>query len=127
MDVARGKVVTNGELADALTEKAGDAVLLRLPMIEDAPRDAALAKRSRDEALAGMRVELSKVERERGFASLFNLEGSQRVPRNAWANLRELQDAVGQPGRVNAFLASGQEKGGEAKLNKALQKVRDAR
>ncbi len=123
MDVPRSRVVANGELADALTEKPGGTALLRLPMIEDAPRDAALARRGRDDVLAGMRVELSKVERERGFTTLFNLEGSQRVPRNAWVNLRELQAAIGQPGRVNALLASGEEQGGDVKLNAALKTV----
>src|SRR5207245_2457690 len=33
-----------------------------------------------------------------------SLQGGQRTPRNAWVNLRDLQDAVLQPKRANVLL-----------------------
>src|SRR5206468_11532860 len=72
--------------------------------MQDTPRDATLANRSRQQALSNLRARATGVVREPGMASLFSLEGSQRVPRNAWVNLAELQAKVDQRGRVNALL-----------------------
>jgi ABC-type lipoprotein release transport system permease subunit len=102
----RGNAVVNGELArDLGLNGNGETLLLTLPAIHDTPGEATLARRSRQEALSGMRVTAEKVVSDPGFVSMFSLEGSQRVPRNAWVNLLQLQQAVDQRGRVNALLA----------------------
>lgn len=105
--VARGGAVVNEELARDLGVRGGDgaAVLLSLPTMHDTPGESTLAKRSRQEALSGLRVATERVVAEPGFESMFSLQGSQRVPRNAWVNLQQLQAAVEQPRRVNALLA----------------------
>ena len=53
---------------------------LSLPTMQDTPRDATLANRSRQQALSNIRATVTRVAREPGMASLFSLEGSQRVP-----------------------------------------------
>jgi hypothetical protein len=102
--LARGEGIVNGTLGGALNLTGADqTVLLSLPSVEDTPRDAALARRSREESISGMRLRVQRVVDEPGVLSLFNPDGGQRVPRNAWVNLPQLQDAVGQRGRANAL------------------------
>jgi ABC-type antimicrobial peptide transport system permease subunit len=105
--VGRGQAVVNAELAKDLAAATGAPALLTLPAAHDTPADATLARRSRQEALSGLRVTAEKVVAEPSFVSMFSLQGSQRVPRNAWVNLAQLQSAVEQPRRVNALLAHG--------------------
>src|SRR5688500_19302516 len=81
-----------------------------LPLVSEQPRDSALARRERDQTLARLQgVAVGKVDRDPGFVSLFNLEGSQRTPRNVWVELSQLQAAIEQPGRVNMLLFTGAE------------------
>ena len=129
--VSRGGAVVNGALAEelGLGGAGGGTVLLSLPTQQDIPREATLARRSRQQALSGMRVTAETVVAEPGMASMFSLEGSQRTTRNAWVNLAQLQSAIEQPGRVNALLVhdkvpgrgAGAAEAGE--LNRRLREV----
>jgi len=132
----RGETVVNGALAEELNVSGGSGggnanggatVLLSLPTMQDTPRDATLANRSRQQALSNLRATVSRVAAEPGMASLFSLEGSQRVPRNAWVNLAELQAKVDQRGRVNALLVHDKtdkaDVASAAELNKRLRQV----
>jgi putative ABC transport system permease protein len=106
IDVPKGKAVINGELADSLGVKSpGEAIVLYFPSDSDAPREAALDRRSRNDTISELRVEVSGIVREPGVASMFNPTAGQRGTRNAWVNLAELQGELDQPGRVNALLA----------------------
>ncbi len=104
VDVPRRRGVVNGEVARALGLSAGGEALYTVAAALDAPRDATLARRGVSEVVSGDRIELAGVEDAPGVVSLFNLEGSQRVPRNLWLNLTDLQGSVEQPNRVNAIL-----------------------
>ena len=60
------------------------------------------------------------------MASLFSLEGSQRVLRNAWVNLAELQVKGDQRGRVNALLVHDTTgKADEASKDELNHRLRD--
>ena len=122
LPVPRGQTVVNGELARDLGARAGGAaqVLLTLPAAHDTPGEATLARRSRQEALSGLRASAERIVEEPGFESMFSLQGSQRVPRNAWVNLAQLQSAVEQPGRVNALFADGSS---ADELNRRIKEV----
>jgi ABC-type lipoprotein release transport system permease subunit len=120
--VRSGEAVINGALATALASKPGDQVVYRVARAVDTPRDATLARRSVSEVTTGGRATVAAVEAQPGFISSFNLEGSQRVPRNLWLNLGDLQDAVEQPKRINAIFASHGDVGVDA-LNGALRQV----
>ncbi|HWE96571.1 MAG TPA: FtsX-like permease family protein [Tepidisphaeraceae bacterium] len=127
--VARGKSVLNGELAASidLTRPEG-TVLLPVPTQSDAPREAALARRARNDVLNDLRTDVVKIESQPGFVSLFNPNGGQRVPRNAWVNLQDLQEAIDQPGRVNALLVHATDRQAKpdaaaAALNEQLRNV----
>ena len=104
--VQRGEAVVNDVVADAVDiASPGENLLISLSTASDVPREATLARRSVDETTSQARVRVARIASEQGFESLFSLEGGQRVPRNAWMNLADLQRDVRQPGRVNALLA----------------------
>src|SRR5258706_4292674 len=105
------KSVINGELAHSLSVKAArGTVLLSIPVAQDGPRDAALAQNGRNDVQASLRTTCAKIADAPGMASMFKLAGVQRLPRNTWLNLTDLQAAVWQQARINVLLA--QEKAG---------------
>jgi ABC-type antimicrobial peptide transport system permease subunit len=120
--VRSGEAVINGEIATALGSKPGDQVVYRVARAVDTPRDATLARRSFSDVIGGARTTVARIETQPGFVSSFNLEGGQRVPRNLWLNLADLQDAVEQPKRINTIFASRATVGIDA-LNSALRQV----
>lgn len=109
LDPTRGpdQAVINSTLAEALQAQLPADIFFSLPVMEDTARDAVLANNKRADVLAARRWKVAQAAPKRTFAALFDLAGSQRAPRNAWVPLAELQHAVGQPGRVNTFLATG--------------------
>jgi ABC-type lipoprotein release transport system permease subunit len=105
--VPRRQGVVNGEVAEALgAREPGQPLLYTVAAAQDVPREATLARRGVSEVVSGGRIELARVESQPGFAAMFSLEGSQRVPRNLWLNLADLQAAVEQPKRVNAVFVA---------------------
>jgi putative ABC transport system permease protein len=127
--VAKDSCVINGELARSLPSvKPGERVVYAIPKLEDGPKDAALARRGRGDVLSDLTVQPTcvRIATEAGFESMFNMAGGQRAPRNAWLNLADLQEAVGQPGRANVLLVQGRDKGLAAEQVKLLgQMLRD--
>lgn len=105
VQVPQGGSVINGELATSLNAvKPGDNLLFSLPILQAGPLDATLARRGREDVTSNLRADCKQVATEPGVASMFNLAGGQRLPRNAWVNLSDLQSAVGQEGRANSLL-----------------------
>src|SRR5688572_5300448 len=110
LSVPPGRAIINGELADAVGVKEADAtLLLSVPTADATPREATLARRSREEVVSTPRVQVEQIVRIPHGLSLFNLAGGQRVPRNAWLNLAGLQNAVNQPRRANLLFVQGRD------------------
>jgi ABC-type antimicrobial peptide transport system permease subunit len=124
--VQRGQCILNAEVAEAMGISApGVDLVLSLPAESDIPRDAPMARRSRQDSLSGLRLRVSRIVSEPGMLALFNPGGGQRAPQNVWVNLAELQDAVGQRGRVNALFAheiTATNEGAD-QLNAALRRI----
>ena len=126
--VAQGHCILNGPTAAALNlSQVGATVLLTVPDKPDEPREAALSRRAREDTLANLRTTISQIRTSQDMLSLFNPQGGQRTPQNAWVNLDELQNQIDLRGRVNALVvhdnmrdATGQ---GAALLNRELQRV----
>jgi putative ABC transport system permease protein len=121
-----GASIINGELADAIGAGPGESILLTLPLIHDTPRDATLGRRARQEVASAMRAAVRQVARDRDMTNMFSLAGGQRLPRNAWVNLRQLQNEIDQPGRVNVLLVEGRggsSPAGAARLDEILRRV----
>ncbi|HWE02956.1 MAG TPA: ABC transporter permease [Tepidisphaeraceae bacterium] len=106
--VRQGTCSINGELASGLgQQKTGGPIVLSVPAQSDMPRESALSRRSRNDVLNQMRATVGRIDSQPDFVSLFDPNASQRVPRNAWANLNDLQGALEQEGRINALLVHG--------------------
>jgi ABC-type antimicrobial peptide transport system permease subunit len=105
--LSRDAAIVNGELGRALGLAApGAGISLSVPTQSDSPRESALARRGLSDVLSQVTASVTRIEAEPDFISLFNPNGTQRVSRNAWVNLKDLQDATEQPGRVNALLVN---------------------
>lgn len=102
--VVTGASVINGQLSGELGAHKDNTILLTLPTIEETPRDATLSRRGRGDTVSGLRLTINQVATDPGVLSMFSLTGGQRLPRNVWVNLKELQSAIGQEGRANLLL-----------------------
>ena len=110
LKLSPGQSIINSELASALA--LGDqpgTILFSVPTADDTPRDAALARRSRTDVTSGLRVQFQHIARDPGVLSRFTLTGTQRPPLNAWVNLKDLQDAIAQEGRINLLLVQARD------------------
>lgn len=125
--VPPGKCVLNGRLAGELGARVGDRIVLNLPRVAGVPLESILARRSRTDMLSGLAVVVDRIEggtaeggcatstaeggcaTSAAFVDRFSLSPSQRRPRNAWVNLADLQEAIGQPGRANVLLTPRRE------------------
>ncbi len=103
---ASGEVVLNTRLADDLGVKAGDDVLVRLPLASDIPPDSPLGKKTG--AIANRRLRVREVISAEGLGR-FGLFPNQQTPANAFLNLDDLQSALEQKDRVNALFVSGRD------------------
>jgi ABC-type lipoprotein release transport system permease subunit len=99
--LARGGIVLNAPVARQLGAAAGDTVILRLPHPGDIPADSALGRKR--QTARSLRLTVRDIEPAEG-PGRFGLAPTQRLPRNAYVSLGELQHELGEPGRVNAIL-----------------------
>jgi ABC-type antimicrobial peptide transport system permease subunit len=111
--VAEGETILNGPTAAAIgAGKPGQTVLISVPDKPDEVREAALARRSREDTLATLRATVSRVDSGSDMLALFDPNGGQRVPQNAWVNLADLQNQIDLKGRINAMLVHDRTNGG---------------
>jgi len=124
IDVPPGQCIINGELADRLgIDAPGRTVLLSVPLADDVPRDSTLARRAAEDVTSGMRLTVMRIARQPGMESMFSLAGGQRVAPVVWANLPELQNAVGQDGRANVLLVESRPEGASADASAHLKQL----
>jgi len=103
--LASGQCILNGATAQALGMNApGPVISLSVPLKPDEPRDAALSRRSSSDVLGSLRTTVARIDGNQDMIALFNPQGGQRLPRNVWVPLPELQDAAEVRGRVNVIL-----------------------
>jgi ABC-type antimicrobial peptide transport system permease subunit len=125
VDVGRGTCLVNEPLMEG-PAASGGRITLTMAQVDAAPRDVIVARRSRQDTTLSMGP-LAARAAPQGMPSLFSLQGGQRVPRNVWTNLAELQAALDQPGKVNVLLVSAKAAGeghdGATALNKVLREA----
>lgn len=126
--VSAGQCVLNGPTAAALgVNQPGAMILFSLPDKPDEVREATLSRRSREDTLTAMRSRVVRIDTNADMLALFNPNGGQRVPKNGWVNLPELQEQVDLRGRVNAILVHDRGDGGAVSsadpLNQRLRQV----
>src|SRR4051794_25759121 len=100
---AAGRGGGDGGPAGAPGGGANGPLRFSLPAPDDAPREAALARRGRNDTIRTFSVNSASVAAAGSFQDLFNLTGGQRQGASAWVNLAGLQDELEQSGQVNLF------------------------
>src|SRR5205085_6615085 len=100
--IASGEVFLNEPLAKELGAKVGDFVALRLPSADQVAADSPLGrKEDRVRSVPELKVAgIYPAER----VGRFSLRPNQALPLNAYVATATLQEALEQPGRVNALL-----------------------
>jgi putative ABC transport system permease protein len=102
--IGSSEIVLNQPLADKLNVKKGDEVILRLPRPSDIPADSSLGRKKETvHSLPALRV--AEILPAEGLGR-FGLFPTQQLPDVAFVATSTLQDALDQPGRVNAIFAS---------------------
>lgn len=110
-------VVVNESLRKELNAQIGDAILLSFEQSDDIHRESLFGRA--DDAVQTIRLTLAGVLPDRGMGR-FGLFARQTVPLNAYLSLPVLQKALGQRGRVNTLLVSGDP---DADVQEALSRV----
>ncbi len=110
-------VVVNESLQKELNAQIGDAILLSFEQSDDIHRESLFGRA--DDAVQTIRLTLAGVLPDRGMGR-FGLFARQNVPLNAYLSLPVLQKALGQRGRVNTLLVSGDP---DAEVQEALSRV----
>ena len=110
-------VVVNESLQKELNAQIGDAILLSFEQSDDIHRESLFGRA--DGAVQTIRLTLAGVLPDRGMGR-FGLFARQNVPLNAYLSLPVLQKALGQRGRVNTLLVSGDSDTG---VQEALSRV----
>lgn len=103
---ATGEIVLNAPLAREIKAAVGDEVLLRIGTTSEIPADSALGRKK--ETVRNRRLRVSAVIPAEGLGR-FALNPSQLVPLDAFVATETLQDALEQPGKVNAIFVSGRD------------------
>ena len=98
---APGQVYLNQPLADDLHLTAGQECIVRLPIAREVPADSALGRKT--ETITSLRLKIARIVPDRGLGR-FALRPSQSLARDAFLNLADIQQALKQPGHVNAIL-----------------------
>ncbi len=127
LDQKPGQAVFNAEVSESLGGlRPLETALLSLPLQQDVPLDAALAKRGLAQVTTSLRAQNAAIAPDRSMAALFTLTGGQRGVRNAWVNLRDLQNTLEQPRNANLILVHGKSSSssdGAKTLNGLLRSV----
>jgi putative ABC transport system permease protein len=99
-------VVLNEPLAQQLNAEAGDTILLRVEKPSLLSRDAPVSPQ--ENYSVAMRLKVQAIVSDEQFGR-FSLQANQIAPFNAFVNLSQLQDKIGQTNRANLLLSAGTE------------------
>jgi putative ABC transport system permease protein len=100
----RGEIVLNAPLAAELGAVVGDEVLLRVGQVSQIPPDSALGRKT--ETIRNRRLAVTDIIAAEGLGR-FSLHPNQQLPHDAFVAIETLQDALEQPGKVNAIFVAG--------------------
>ena len=99
---ASDEIVLNEPLAKELGAQIGDLLVLRLPSADQVAADSPLGKKE-DRVRSVPELKVVGILPAEGIGR-FSLRPNQALPLNAYVATATLQDALEQPGRVNALL-----------------------
>lgn len=112
-----GEIVLSRRLAEQLQVQAGSQLSVLVEIPQTIPRDALLG--DREQTVAELLLTVSAIAHESTGVARFGLNPSQQLPRNAFVNLRQLQDQLNiaevaaspriplaKPARINSLFFS---------------------
>ncbi len=101
--IRASEIALTAGVAAELGAKAGDFIVLRLPLVGATPADSALGEK--EETTASRRLKVARVLDERNPATMarFSLRPTQQAPRNVFVPLVALQSLLELPDRANAI------------------------
>ncbi|MBA4018382.1 MAG: hypothetical protein C0483_14545 [Pirellula sp.] len=97
------EIFLNEPLAEELSVKAGDDVIVRLPAVQNVPEESPLGRKT-DTVANTSRLKVKFVFPAREFGA-FSLRPNQQVTKNAYLTLNALNKFLDKTGRANALLA----------------------
>jgi putative ABC transport system permease protein len=103
-DLQPDEIVLNEPLAEEIGVAVGDTVVLRLPAADQVPADSPLGRKD-NLTRSVPELKVVAIVPATGLGR-FSLRPNQALPRNAYVAPQTLQDALEQPGLVNALLVS---------------------
>jgi putative ABC transport system permease protein len=113
-------VVLSSALAEAMDAHEGDIVTLHVGKDSGIPAETLLGNRESDAVQSVLKLTVKQVLEANQPRDRFNLTPTIELPRNAFLNLKRLQSALGQEGRVNAILVSKPQPGLQEDFQKNL-------
>lgn len=112
-------VVINQPLADQLSVKAGDQLLLYLQRQSDIHRESLFGSRDTEDVVRSLRLTVAAILPASGLGR-FGLHASQVATPNAFVELAVLQKALDKTGQVNALFVSRKPDNDGNELSKIL-------
>ncbi len=100
------QLALNEALAREVGAKAGDALLVRFQTDTLVPSESVMGRKT--DNVRTLRLRVAAVLPDRGIGR-FGLSPSQQLPYNVFVPMATLQQALEQPGRVNAIFVAGGE------------------
>lgn len=102
-----GEAILNEALANDLNAKVGDTLILRMAKATQVSEDSPLGRKT-DRLTSLAELKVREVIPASGLGR-FSLHPMQTSPRNAYVALAPLQEALDQPGKVNALLVAAKD------------------
>jgi ABC-type antimicrobial peptide transport system permease subunit len=96
-----GEIVINAPLAEELSVKVGDTLVVRFGKADQIPADSPLGRRT-DKVATLAELKLIEIIPAAGLGR-FGLEPSQVSPRNAYVSLEAVQEALDAAGKINTI------------------------
>ncbi|HEY2412825.1 MAG TPA: FtsX-like permease family protein, partial [Pirellulaceae bacterium] len=104
---AHDEIIINAPLAEELSVKVGDNLVVRFGKADQVPADSPLGRRGGQTASLA-ELKLIEIIPAEGLGR-FGLQPSQLSPRNAYVALEAVQEALDVPDRVNTIFVGGLE------------------
>ena len=100
--------ILSANLAKALQVKAGDTVTVGVQKASALPRSSLLSRRGISDSTRTIKLKVTAILTDSDPANAFSLSNSPTLPSNMFIPVARLQQEIGQEGRINALLGSGE-------------------
>lgn len=104
--IEAGQAWIGERTANALGVKLGDAIQILVPKGSDVPRESLLGRREGGDSRLALKAIVGGILPKDDPVGDFSVTPGTSDPHNVFVNLAWLQEAIGEPGKVNALLVA---------------------